>query len=347
MSLAAAQIRRNPLNFTGLLWHRPCSPTLTVELLFKRHFWVIHLLFIFGVAFLVARTGNAFIESALLPLPQGRSKPAMITPQKVEPIAQLNLDRVAKLTGLPVPKPEPEVKEPSAPVVDLNSAPVRSTLRVKLLGALISDSAPAWSLASIQDVVTLKVATYMIGDRIQGAEIIAIEKEAGQKTRVIIINNNRKEFIDDTPGDGTSVAAVAPPSPMIAAAPVNKGSDAAPPSVALGAGVKQLSENDYEVPRAEIDKTLSNLNDVAMQARIVPAFKDGVAQGFKLFSIRPDSIYSKIGIQNGDVIKRINGYDLNSPEKALEIYSKLKEASRIDIEVERNGANVRKTYNVR
>ena len=32
------------------------------------------------------------------------------------------------------------------------------------------------------------------------------------------------------------------------------------------------------------------------------AFKDGVAQGFKLISIRPDSIYSKIGIVNGDVI---------------------------------------------
>jgi len=123
--------------------------------------------------------------------------------------------------------------------------------------------------------------------------------------------------------------------------------DGAPPSVALGTGVKQLTDNDYEIPRAEIDKTLANLNDVAMQARIVPAFKDGVAQGFKLFSIRPDSIYSKIGIQNGDVIKRINGFDLNSPEKALEIYSKLKESSRIDIEVERNGAAVRKTYNVK
>ena len=111
--------------------------------------------------------------------------------------------------------------------------------------------------------------------------------------------------------------------------------------------VKQLSENDYEIPREEITKTLSNLNDVAMQARIVPAFKDGAAQGFKLFSIRPDSIYTKIGVQNGDVIKRINGLEMNSPEKALEIYSKLKDSARIDIEIERNGAAVRKTYNVR
>jgi general secretion pathway protein C len=120
-----------------------------------------------------------------------------------------------------------------------------------------------------------------------------------------------------------------------------------PGTVATGGSIRATSENEYEVPRAEIDRTLSNLNDVAMQARIVPAFKDGVAQGFKLFSIRPDSIYTKIGIQNGDVIKRINGFDLNSPEKALEVYSKLKEANRIDIEVERNGSVVRKTYNVR
>ncbi|RKI10066.1 general secretion pathway protein GspC, partial [Corallococcus sp. AB030] len=121
----------------------------------------------------------------------------------------------------------------------------------------------------------------------------------------------------------------------------------ATPTNNLGNGIKSTGENEYEVPKAEIDKTLSNLNDVAMQARIVPAFKDGQAVGFKLFSIRPDSIYSKIGVQNGDVIRRINGFDMNSPEKALEIYSKLKDSSRIEIEIERNGAPIRKSYNVR
>lgn len=306
-----------------------------VEVLFKRHFWIIHLLFIFGVAWLVTRTANAFLETALLPLPSGRAGgPAVLKRPTV--MAALNLDRVAKALGLPVPKPEPVVTEPMAPKIDLNAAAVKSPLRVKLLGTLVSEGNPQWSVASIQDIVTLKTNTYMIGDHVQGAEVVEIER-----LRVIVINNNRKEYIDGTPGDG---AGAPPPAPVVSAKPVN---DGPPPSVALGTGVKQLTDNDYEIPRAEIDKTLANLNDVAMQARIVPAFKDGVAQGFKLFSIRPDSIYSKIGIQNGDVIKRINGFDLNSPEKALEIYSKLKESSRIDIEVERNGASVRKTYNVK
>lgn len=308
-----------------------------MEFLFKKHFWLVHLLFIFGVAWLVTKTGNAFVESALSPLPLGASKPAAAKPSVVEPVAVLNLDKVAKVTGLPVPKPEPEVKEPTAPVVDLNAAPVKCGLRVRLLGTLVSEWAPEWSIASIQDVVTLKSQTYMIHDTVQGAEVLEIERN-----RVIVLYNNRREYIDNTAGDGSTPP---PPQPVVQAKPV--GNEAPPPSVALGAGIKALGENDYEIPRAEIDKTLSNLNDVAMQARIVPAFKDGVATGFKLFSIRPDSIYSKIGIQNGDVIRRINGYDLNSPEKALEIYSKLKESSRIDIEVERNGSSVRKTYNVR
>ena len=309
-----------------------------VELLFKRHFWVVHLLFMFAAAFFVTKTANAFIESRIIPLPTGASK-GTIKPQVVEPVPPLNADRLAKLTGLPIPKPEVEVKEPVQTAADLSSAPVKSGLRVKLLGTLVSEDNAQWSIASIQDVVTLKSNTYMIDDLIQGAKILEIER-----VRVIVLNNNRREFIDGTPGDGNAV--MPPPAPM-AIAPPGRGNDGAPPSQVLGAGVKQLSENDYEIPREEITKTLSNLNDVAMQARIVPAFKDGVATGFKLFSIRPDSIYTKIGIQNGDVIKRINGLDMNSPEKALEIYSKLKDSARIDIEVERNGAAVRKTYNVR
>ena len=311
----------------------------SVEWVFKRHFWIVHLVFMMGVSLLVMRTVNGFVEISLSPNPLGvRSSPlsAMNAPDSFAP---LNLERLAQLTGLPVPKPEPLVREPESPAIDLNAAPVRTSLRLKLLGTLPSESAPEWSVAAIQDAVTLKVGTYSTRDKIQGAEILEIER-----LRVIILNNGHREFIDGTAGDGAG-APVAPPMPT--AGFPRPGGDAPPPSVALGTGIKQVTDNDYEVPRAEIDKTLSNLNDVAMQARIVPAFKDGVSQGFKLFSIRPDSIYTKIGIQNGDVIKRINGFDLNSPEKALEVYSKLKEAARIDIEVERNGATVRKTYNVR
>jgi general secretion pathway protein C len=309
-----------------------------MELLFRKYFWTINLVFLALVALIVARTANLFVEAKVTPVTTGQPVKAAQKPKAAEPLAQLQMERMARLTGLPIPEPEPEVREPQFQVADLNAAPVKSGMRVKLLGTLLS-SLPEWSIASIQDGVTQLSTTFMVGDRIQGAQILEIERK-----RVIILNNGRREFIDDQLGTGASepLAAVMPAVPQLAAAapPTN-------PNANLGQGIRAVTDNEYEVPRAEIDKTLSNLNDIAMQARIVPAFKDGVAQGFKLFSIRPDSLYTKIGIQNGDVIKRINGFDLNSPEKALEIYSKLKDANRVDIELERNGASMRKTYSIR
>jgi general secretion pathway protein C len=307
-----------------------------MELYFRNYFWTVNLVFIALVALIIARTANLFVETKLAALPTGQSK-QQARPKPAEATARLDMERLAKLTGLPIPVPEVAVREPEMPAVDMNAAPVKSGLRVKLLGTLLA-SQPEWSIASIQDVVQNVSTTYMVDDMIQGAKVLEIERK-----RVIILNNGRREYIDDQPGSGDAFVA----APPVVASPAVAQAQPAAPAGKFGEGIRTLNENEYEVPRAEIDRTLSNLNDVAMQARIVPAFKDGVAQGFKLFSIRPDSIYSKIGIQNGDVIKRINGYDLNSPEKALEIYGKLKEASRVDIEIERNGASMRKTYSIR
>ncbi|NBD08585.1 general secretion pathway protein GspC [Corallococcus sp. Z5C101001] len=309
------------------------SPGSVMELFFRKYFWSVNLLFILLVALLAARTVNLFVESSISPAPasEAPARVAQRTHAADSGLASLDVERLSRLTGVKLPEPEVAVKEPTPPEFDANAPPAKSGLRVKLLGTLVAAN-PDWSFASIQDMTTQRSQTYMVGNNLMGATIMEIERE-----RVIINNNGRREFIDGQPGDG-AVAAYTPP-------PVTAPTNTAPNG--LGNGIKSTGENEYEVPKAEIDKTLSNLNDVAMQARIVPAFKDGQAVGFKLFSIRPDSIYSKIGVQNGDVIRRINGFDLNSPEKALEVYSKLKDSSRIEIEIERNGAPIRKSYNVR
>src|SRR5688572_27907835 len=119
-----------------------------MELLFKKHFWTVHLLFIFLVMLLAAKTVNLFVESGVAPLPSGSGK-AAARPVAAEPVASLSIERFAKLTGLPLPVKEPEVVEPTQPTVDLNSPPVRSGLRVKLLGTLMASDAQ-WSIASIQ-----------------------------------------------------------------------------------------------------------------------------------------------------------------------------------------------------
>lgn len=305
-----------------------------MELLFRKYFWTVNLLFILLAALLVARTVNQFTEVLIAPGPTSGEARTTTRARAADLPANLNLERLAKLVGMPLPAPEPDVMEPQQQLADMNAEPVKSGLRQKLLGTLVA-SDPEWSFASIQDMTSQKSSTYMVNDQIDGATVLEIER-----ARVIILNNGRKEFIDATGGDG-----VGAPVAMVPAVPTT--TNTAPPADKPGDGVRPTGENSYDVDRGEVDKTLSNLNQVAMQARIVPAFKDGVAQGFKLFSIRPNSIYSKIGVQNGDVIKRINGLDLNSPEKALEVYTKLKDSNRIDLELERNGTTIRKTYNIR
>jgi general secretion pathway protein C len=296
-----------------------------MELVFRKYFWAVNLCFVTLAALLAAKTVNLFLEAAISPAPAAPSARLPARSAAPESRTTLDLARLAQLTGLPLP-----VATEDEPKPDMSAEPVRTSLRVKLLGTLLS-STPAWSIASVLDTTNQKAQTLMTGDRVQNAEVLEILRD-----RVIIANNGRREYIGAEPGDG------APPPPIATTTRVNE-----PPAGAYGAGIKALDDNNYDVPRSEVDRALANLNDLAMQARIVPAFKDGQAEGFKLFSIRPDSLYSKIGIVNGDVIKRINGFEMNSPEKALEVYTKLKDATRIDIEVDRNGTSVRKTYNVR
>jgi general secretion pathway protein C len=324
-----------------------------VELLFRKYFWTINLAFLAMAAFLVAKTANVYTGNQLLPPPDFAVASTSLRPAYVAP-AKLDENVMSRVTGIKLPPKEVAMKEPvekKDPELDLAGDPVHTGLHVRLQGTTIAND-PRWSWAVIEDTQAHTNDTFMVEDKVQTARIIDIvddcstvvkalanakfatpDKPERSKPCVLVLNNNRREYIDDKEGNGPA----APPV-VVASAPVVASND---PS-----SIKATSENEYDISRAEVDKTLSNLNDVAMQARIVPAFKDGVATGFKLFSIRPDSIYSKIGIQNGDVIRRINGFEINSPDKALEAYSKLREAGRIEIEVERNGSVVRKAYNV-
>ena len=107
--------------------------------------------------------------------------------------------------------------------------------------------------------------------------------------------------------------------------------------------IRNVGPNQYVVKREDLNKATGNLGALASQARIVPSAKDN---GFKIFSIAKDSLYSKIGIQNGDVLKSINGIELSSPDKALEAYSRLQNASKLSLDIVRKGQNETLEYTI-
>jgi hypothetical protein len=109
--------------------------------------------------------------------------------------------------------------------------------------------------------------------------------------------------------------------------------------------IRSLDEDTYEIPRSWFEATGSGCQ--IPQARIVPVFRSGAAFGFKVLEIRPHSIYAQLGLVDGDVIRRINGFDMNSPLTVLEAYSRLRDADRFELDLERNCEPLRKTYLVR
>jgi len=300
-----------------------------VELALQRYSWVGTLLAAVLGAYLCARIVNTVAASAIAPKPallQLVAASPRVTP--LPPRAEMDVERLAKTFDLPVPKPASENAAPEAPPVKAwNATPVRSSLRGGLVGTALANPV-RYSLCQLTNAETNETLVYAIGDKFMGARIYGIEKD-----RVLLDNDGRNEYIDNS--------AAAPPNLGYAPVPMP-----GQPAVAQSNDVRQLSENQYVLAKSTVNGALSDLSQIATQARIVPSFKNGVANGFKLFSIVPDSLYSKIGIQNGDVIRRINGYEMNSPDKALEIYQKLRDANRIEIEIERRGDTIRKSYSI-
>src|SRR5690606_8577276 len=133
---------------------------------------------------------------------------------------------------------------------------------------------------------------------------------------------------------------VGAPPPVVASAPPPTTTSTEPMDdlqASIENGIKKTGENTYEIDRSLVDKVLANPMAVAKGARVVPAVKNGKPDGFKLYAIRPSSVYAKLGLTNGDTLQSINGFELTTADKALEVYTKLREATQLEVEITRRG----------
>lgn len=69
--------------------------------------------------------------------------------------------------------------------------------------------------------------------------------------------------------------------------------------------------------------------------------------GFKVVSLEKGSIYEKLGLKQGDVIKTINGKPVNNSKDAMELTSLMKAANKIEIELVRDGSTQKMTYQIK
>jgi general secretion pathway protein C len=120
-----------------------------------------------------------------------------------------------------------------------------------------------------------------------------------------------------------------------------------PSKPGAGAGVQRVSDGRYVVDQREIASSTENMGQVLTQARALPYLEQGKTVGFRISEIVPGSIYEKIGLQNGDVVQRVNAQDVDDPGKFFQMYQGLKDESRISIDLLRNGQRQTLNYDIR
>ena len=112
-------------------------------------------------------------------------------------------------------------------------------------------------------------------------------------------------------------------------------------------GVKKVGKNAYEVDREMLDEQLNDLGKLGRQARVIPHYRDGKPQGFKVVGVRPGSLYSHIGLRSGDILKGVNDSEITSPNKALELFDQLKNSSNVQVQLERRGRKLNLDYTIK
>lgn len=108
-----------------------------------------------------------------------------------------------------------------------------------------------------------------------------------------------------------------------------------PPEMA--AKINKISETEYTVERSVVDEILQNQAELMRSARILPEKEGDKVVGIRLFGIRNGTLLNHLGMQNGDRLESINGFQMSDPQKALEAYGRLQTADSLKVQINRKG----------
>lgn len=314
-----------------------------VESAFRKYLWVVDLAVAGLCALFLARATASVAESQLIENTPPRT--AAVGSLSTKPVVAYSkefkdiLDRNAFCSDCP-PFVDEVAKVTEGAGEDTGEAEPQKTAMPLTVMAIMYAPPPMgikYSVAVLRDTENLSQGAFSVGDSIRDAKIIGIDE-----TRIHFDNHGKREFLDlfaapEAPANTSVVPVSASEKPA--------GGDVL--AEELARGLKKTGENSYEMQRSTLDSVLGNMSLLSRAARIVPEIRDGKSGGFRLYAVRPEGPFALIGMQNGDVLYGINGLEMTSPEKALEVYSKLKSARHLSVSLERNGQKITKEYTIR
>jgi general secretion pathway protein C len=324
---------------------------MALEQVLKRNFWVVPLLLVVSAAYLHAHAINEIVEAKVAAdgqlLVARSAPPARAAAPRSEHVTSatgiLARNPFDSVTG-PLDRPVTDAdggtnalaNSPGAPV-DLGdplNAPSCEGVRVHA----IAESADSdWSFAALADTADGKSVLRRRGGEVGGKTVEFVGRDTVWLGGPAGLCQTKLFDIAAKP-----LKAAPPPAAPVSAPAKGAGVD---PSIAKG--IQRVSATEFNIDRGVIDKILENQADLMRQARIVPEQENGKMVGIRLFGVRPDTLLGVLGMQNGDRLQTINGFDMTSPEKALEAYARLRTADHLTVQVNRGGQNVNIDYAIK
>jgi general secretion pathway protein C len=221
------------------------------------------------------------------------------------------------------PKPVVVTRAPAGP----RQAPVTTVqplnLNVRLTGTVVG-AAPENSFAMIYDVSGREERLYRMGDKVLGEGLVVdITRDSVRMTRGGAEQVLRL-FEEEAAAQIQSAAVV----------PVQQDQ--------VGDG-----EFSFAIDRGEVEEALHDMPRLLTQARLLPNFRGGQTDGFRIFNIVPGSIFAHIGLRNGDVLHQINDIPIEDPTKFMSIFEELKSQSNITVDLVRGSERLTFEYDIR
>lgn len=288
----------------------------------ERYVVALNFLLIAGCAYFAARAVNDTVARRLIVIPPSPNvaiaqRGPIQRPRDVyDVIVDRDIFNAVKQEAAPAPPP----------------APAPTDLHLKLVGVSLA----SWTkpFAILEDQNTHDQAVYQLGNQIPDAG----ELTAVKKTEVVINHDGTLITLKmETDQPDQSAGAAPAPAPIMAAMP---------PMPEFNRDVRRVGPNDFMISRAAVDRNLQNMGQLFTQMRAIPNMENGKTDGFRISEVVPGSLFSQMGLRNGDVIASISGQDLTDPTQAIAMLNSLRNSSALSITVNRHGRPVELNYQI-
>ncbi len=107
-----------------------------------------------------------------------------------------------------------------------------------------------------------------------------------------------------------------------------------------------VSNDNVKITRSYLNSYVNDIDKVWKDINIQEIRENGKIDGFKVFRVSKKSVFSKLGLRKGDIIKSINNNTLTSYAEAFKVYNNMSDTKYLNLEILRNNEIMELNYEI-